>query len=70
MSRPEESLFDEEFEDEFGNIIYGNKPVVPIEELRSVYYFQYRLDYVEFNDELDFGPKVYIGVCKEGLKMT
>lgn len=39
ISRPEESMFDEEILDEFGNIVYIDKPVIPIEELKSVYYF-------------------------------
>jgi len=39
ICRPEESMFDEEILDEFGNVVNLDKPVVPIEELKSVYYF-------------------------------
>ena len=70
MSRPEESMFDEEILDEFGNVVQVDKPVVPVDELKSVYYFQYRLDRLYYNNEPNFEPKIYIGVCKEGLKMN
>jgi hypothetical protein len=70
VSRPEESLFDEEILDEFGNVVNIDKPVIPVEELRSVYYFQYRLDRLDWGDEPNIEPKIYVGMCKDGFRMT
>lgn len=70
ISRPEESMFDEEILDEFGNVVHGDKPVVPIEELRSVYYLQYRLDRLDYGNYPNIEPKIYVGMCKEGFRMT
>jgi len=53
----------EEEVDRWGNVIHREKPIVPVEELKCVHYFQYRIDLLE--DGLT-EPKIYIGVCRSG----
>lgn len=39
ISREEETIFDDEYYDEYGRRIWIEKPVIPINELRNVHYF-------------------------------
>jgi|DEB0MinimDraft_12_1074336.scaffolds.fasta_scaffold15975_4 hypothetical protein len=68
MARDEETVYSEEEYDEDGNYFpRPDKPIIPIEELKQVNYFQYRIDILPEGQK---EPKIIIGLCRDGFRMN
>ena len=68
MEKPENSVVESEYEelDKHGRVIIKPAPIIPIDQLLNVFYFQYRLDNLT---EPYQNPKVCIGVCRSSFKI-
>jgi len=68
MEKPEPSVIESEYEelDNHGNVIFKPPPIIPIDQLLNVFYFQYRID--ELSEPYQ-NPKICIGVCRSTFKI-
>ena len=61
-----ESSEEEEWNEEKQEYVPVPKPIIPLEELIHVYYFQWRIDELE---DGTYNPKICIGLCRDKFQM-